>query len=691
MAQQIQLRNDTTAGWEYANPVLAQAEIGIDTTLGKFKIGNGTSTWSQLQFQSASIADFIFEYDDNEGDSIMTVTDHDMVIRTVRDNDSVGSDCDVNIEAADDVFIRAFGDEIGIYASDEVEIRTNNYDGQGTGSGGNDSHSWRFDRNGHIEFPDGTIQTTSAQGITPLTSFLTWREGRTHLPDLNTHFGWNSQGLWFQNASEANGINSYPVFTDFTIPQDSAVVVEFDVNINDECSDVGVCVYVDETTPQWAWEPNLTRIAAQFDCTNLELIGRTNEVVGQASVPDPGFYRVVFSYNPNASTDKVTVSYKAGDSDQVIETLTLDEALPAGPYRIGFAADQNSSSVKTYMTYMSIDVAGGSSYGSDLDYGNSGTTSDADLVLPVAIKDGDGDDFITFTRTSNNTARIATPQDDLSLRSARDITLIAGSDGPGNVYIGWGDATISPNASNRVATIGDIPNAELVSTANNSASYGIYQAAGFTEVTTEASTSLTGVIYTLGAASNVDSVNFSIGGEQHNLLNGSPYLRRIYITDESNTVRILRSPSYVGTTEGGFEWSFECDLSLELLNATNYNMTIEYAGAPTVWWDSDVVNPSGVGSFSNGNFRGAKIEYHAYVSDSGTHIGTIYIANDSDDNNVTHIETSSGGSDVGTAVFWDRSSGNETQLSLYRIDGESVIHKIQWTAQMYYSTEVYND
>jgi hypothetical protein len=63
----------------------------------------------------------------------------------------------------------------------------------------------------------------------------------------------------------------------------------------------------------------------------------------------------------------------------------------------------------------------------------------------------------------------------------------------------------------------------------------------------------------------------------------------------------------------------------------------------------------------------------------------------SDDNNVTHIETSSGGSDVGTAVFWDRSSGNETQLSLYRIDGESVIHKIQWTAQMYYSTEVYND
>ena len=693
MAQQIQLRNDNTAQWEYINPVLAVGEIGVDTTLGKFKIGNGTDTWTELEFQSASIADFVFAYDDSDGDnSIMTVTDHDMVIRTVRDNDSVGSDCDVNIEAADDVFIRAFGDEVGIYASDQVEIRTNNYDGQGLGNGGNDSHGWVFDRNGHIEFPDGTIQTTSAQGIIPLPSFLTWREGRTHLPELNTHFGWNSTGLWFTNANESDGDTSYPVFTDFTIPQNSGVVVEFDVNINDECSDVGVCIYVDGTTPQWAWSPNTTRIAAQFDCLNLELIGRTNEVVGQEGVPEPGLYRVTFIYNPTASTDKVTISYApAGSLSDVVETLTINEALPTGPYRVGFAADQSSSTVKTYISYASINVNDGDNiYSGDLDTGNSGTTSDADLVLPVAIKDGDGDDFITFTRTSNNTARIATPQDDLSLRSARDITLIAGSDGPGNVYIGWGDATISPDATNRVATIGDIPDAVKTYTANNESRYGTYQAHGFTEVTTEASTSSTGNIYTLGAASNVDSVNFSIGATQHNILNGSPYLRRIYITDESNTARTLRSPSYVGTTEGGYEWSFECDLSLELLNATTYSMTIEYAGAPTLWWDADNQNPTD-GEFTNSNFRGAKIEYHAYVSDSGTHIGTIYIANDSDDNNVTHIETSSGGSDVGTAVFWDRFTGNETQLSLYRTDGESVLHKIQWTAQMYYSTEVYND
>ena len=90
--------------------------------------------------------------------------------------------------------------------------------------------------------------------------------------------------------------------------------------------------------------------------------------------------------------------------------------------------------------------------------GPAGADGGANLVVPTSIKDSEGDDLITFTRTSTGTARIGTPQDDLSLRSARDITLIAGDDGPGNVYIGWGDATIAPDATNIVATIADITN-----------------------------------------------------------------------------------------------------------------------------------------------------------------------------------------------------------------------------------------
>jgi hypothetical protein len=48
----FRLRRDTTANWATYNPILQAGEIGIDTTLNKFKIGNGTATFSALAFGS---------------------------------------------------------------------------------------------------------------------------------------------------------------------------------------------------------------------------------------------------------------------------------------------------------------------------------------------------------------------------------------------------------------------------------------------------------------------------------------------------------------------------------------------------------------------------------------------------------------------------------------------------------------
>ena len=50
MANKIQIRRDTTANWTASNPILSQGELGLDTTLNKMKIGNGTSQWSALSF-----------------------------------------------------------------------------------------------------------------------------------------------------------------------------------------------------------------------------------------------------------------------------------------------------------------------------------------------------------------------------------------------------------------------------------------------------------------------------------------------------------------------------------------------------------------------------------------------------------------------------------------------------------------
>ncbi|MBQ8465286.1 MAG: hypothetical protein IJ545_04675 [Alphaproteobacteria bacterium] len=48
MATKIQLRQDTAANWNSANPVLASGEIGVDLTNKDFKVGDGSTSWKRL-------------------------------------------------------------------------------------------------------------------------------------------------------------------------------------------------------------------------------------------------------------------------------------------------------------------------------------------------------------------------------------------------------------------------------------------------------------------------------------------------------------------------------------------------------------------------------------------------------------------------------------------------------------------
>jgi len=50
MATIIQLRRDTASNWTTNNPTLAQGEIGVELVSNKFKIGDGTSTWTGLSY-----------------------------------------------------------------------------------------------------------------------------------------------------------------------------------------------------------------------------------------------------------------------------------------------------------------------------------------------------------------------------------------------------------------------------------------------------------------------------------------------------------------------------------------------------------------------------------------------------------------------------------------------------------------
>ncbi len=50
MADVIQVRRDTAALWTTINPILAEGEFGYERDTGKLKMGDGTSTWTALDY-----------------------------------------------------------------------------------------------------------------------------------------------------------------------------------------------------------------------------------------------------------------------------------------------------------------------------------------------------------------------------------------------------------------------------------------------------------------------------------------------------------------------------------------------------------------------------------------------------------------------------------------------------------------
>lgn len=54
MSVRIQMRRGTTSEWNSADPTLNEGEIGYNSTLAAFKIGDGTSLWSALDYYQAA-------------------------------------------------------------------------------------------------------------------------------------------------------------------------------------------------------------------------------------------------------------------------------------------------------------------------------------------------------------------------------------------------------------------------------------------------------------------------------------------------------------------------------------------------------------------------------------------------------------------------------------------------------------
>ena len=109
MATKIQLRRDTSTNWTANNPILDAGELGFETDTGKFKIGNGTSTWTSKVYSSVSAselstkADTATTYSKTEVDALIptvtpeTVTSISINANVITYTDEDGNTTDIDL------------------------------------------------------------------------------------------------------------------------------------------------------------------------------------------------------------------------------------------------------------------------------------------------------------------------------------------------------------------------------------------------------------------------------------------------------------------------------------------------------------------------------------------------------------------------------------------------------------------
>lgn len=115
------------------------------------------------------------------------------------------------------------------------------------------------------------------------------------------------------------------------------------------------------------------------------------------------------------------------------------------------------------------------------------------------------------------------------------------------------------------------------------------------------------------------------------------------------------------------------------------SFTYHYNDEPVTWWDASN-SPLGAS-----HFRGAIIEYHAYVNGStyGTVIGTIIVALDGNTlNSATHSENLDVFNNAANISFWDRTASGLIGYSNSGLtSGQQDNVMIMWTARVFYGND----
>ena len=298
-------------------------------------------------------------------------------------------------------------------AKQTVDIGT--YANDGTG----DSLRTAFDKinDNFTELYDGAGGGNTAALPTWLTTLTT-----AHLPTLNTDYGWDSNGVWFTNATitgNTEGV-SYPVRLTNSIPASQGVVITVEFDANTIGNDFGIGVWETGTNPVWEWGEGGgsggNRIGAQYNGSEPELYGITGAGVTNSgyNLPFPGSYKARLTISPPSDGDITVTLQTLNLSNTVLNTITYTEQAFTTAYTIGFAADQDNGTSRTYMKNLTVNINNGATIRTDTltSYNSGGTTEN---IIGNFSFDGD---------------EVSISEDDMNIRTFR-----AGFDGDADVDI----------------------------------------------------------------------------------------------------------------------------------------------------------------------------------------------------------------------------------------------------------------
>lgn len=118
MASVIRLRRGTSAQWATSTIVLATAELGLDTTLNKLKVGNGMYTWPNLPFINVLPSEIVELAQDAVGNNLSSLFTY---------NDSTGGIGIDNAQLSNFLLEGASGNSYGLIGTSAyLDVKNNN-------------------------------------------------------------------------------------------------------------------------------------------------------------------------------------------------------------------------------------------------------------------------------------------------------------------------------------------------------------------------------------------------------------------------------------------------------------------------------------------------------------------------------------------------------------------------------------